>query len=123
MDSADAYDGYLRQSANPDKDSAEAQTAAKEARHAMVCVYLTAIIQLSHILEPAARDRLARIALVHIERARAVEEMLLRMAQQGTLRHKVTEEALIGLLREISGEETKETKIIYRRRYCEDDDI
>ncbi|CCJ28410.1 unnamed protein product [Pneumocystis jirovecii] len=113
MDSADAYDGYLRQSANPDKDSAEAQTAAKEARHAM----------LSHILEPAARDRLARIALVHIERARAVEEMLLRMAQQGTLRHKVTEEALIGLLREISGEETKETKIIYRRRYCEDDDI
>ncbi|KAG4301389.1 hypothetical protein PCK1_002315 [Pneumocystis canis] len=98
----------------PDTHSAAQAAADQEAaRHAM----------LSHILEPPARDRLNRISLVHADRARAVEDMLLRMAQHGTLYQKVTESALITLLQEISGEETrkKETKIIYQRRVLDDD--
>ncbi|KAG4301424.1 hypothetical protein PCANB_002227 [Pneumocystis canis] len=97
-----------------DTHSATQEAADQEAaRHTM----------LSHILEPAARDRLTRISLVHADRARAIEDMLLRMARQGTLYQKVTESALITLLNEISGEETRknETKIIYQRRVSDDD--
>ena len=41
---------------------------------------------------------MARIALVSQDRARQIEAILLRMAQSGQLRGRVTEEQLIDLL-------------------------
>ncbi|CAG8613597.1 3347_t:CDS:2 [Cetraspora pellucida] len=45
---------------------------------------------LTQILDNEARERLARISIVKAEKARAVEDLLIRMAQSGQLRGKVT---------------------------------
>ncbi|EJF62637.1 hypothetical protein DICSQDRAFT_160966 [Dichomitus squalens LYAD-421 SS1] len=62
---------------------------------------------LATVLEPAARERLARIALVSSDRARQVEALLLRMAQTGQLRGRVSEEQLIELLDQLDGAQSK----------------
>lgn len=45
---------------------------------------------MAQILSPEARERLARIRIVKEEKARGVEEMLIRMAQSGQIRGKVS---------------------------------
>ncbi|KAJ1989494.1 hypothetical protein H4R33_002046 [Dimargaris cristalligena] len=78
---------------------------------------------LSQILEGDARERLARIAMVKADKARGVEDMLIRMAQTGQLRGKVNESQLIGLLEQISEKSKKnEPKIVFNRRRDDDDD-
>lgn len=76
---------------------------------------------LATVLDTAARERrmcivpyndalwnaepcitVSRIALVSQERARQIEAILLRMAQSGQLRGRVTEEQLIDLLEKVS---------------------
>ncbi|KAF7791285.1 hypothetical protein EIP86_002299 [Pleurotus ostreatoroseus] len=52
---------------------------------------------LARILEPAARERLARIELVSQERARQIESIIIRMFQMGQMT-KVSEDQLIRLL-------------------------
>ncbi|KAJ3188807.1 hypothetical protein HDU85_004521 [Gaertneriomyces sp. JEL0708] len=74
------------------------------------------------ILDNVARERLARIKIVKAEKARAVEDLLIRMAQTGQLRGKVTEQALIGLLEQINEQNQHETKITYNRRRDDDSD-
>ncbi|KAJ3022527.1 hypothetical protein HKX48_005944 [Thoreauomyces humboldtii] len=58
----------------------------------------------------------ARIKIVKEEKARAVEDLLIRMAQSGQIRSKVVEPTLIGLLEQINEANQKETKIVYNRR-------
>ena len=58
---------------------------------------------LEQILEPQAKDRLSRLALVKKEKARAVEDSLIRAAQSGSLKGRVTEAQLIAMLEQISG--------------------
>ncbi|CAK7217351.1 hypothetical protein SBRCBS47491_003134 [Sporothrix bragantina] len=60
---------------------------------------------LSQILEPDAADRLARIRLVKEERATAVEDRLLMLAQSGQLRGKVSEDQLKDMLQRLSAAE------------------
>jgi len=62
---------------------------------------------LQQILEPAARERLSRIALVKPEKARGVEDLILRAAQSGQLGEKVNEQRLISLLEQLSEKEKK----------------
>ena len=45
-----------------------------------------------------ARERLARIALVKPEKARAVEDNVLRMAQRGQIAEPVSEDRLVAML-------------------------
>ncbi|KAJ8522660.1 hypothetical protein ONZ45_g792 [Pleurotus djamor] len=82
---------------------------------------------LSTILEPDARERLSRIALVSAERSRQIEAIILRMAQSGQIRGRVTEAQLIDLLEqmeEAQGKSTaKQSKIVYQRRKDFDDDF
>jgi programmed cell death protein 5 len=52
-----------------------------------------------------------RISLVKAEKARAVEDIILRAAQSGQLAEKVDEKKLIQLLEQIAEKQTK-TKII-----------
>ena len=53
---------------------------------------------LFQILSNQARERLSRISIVKPEKGKAVEDMLIRMAQNGQLKSKVEEKQLIELL-------------------------
>jgi len=77
---------------------------------------------LDQILEPEAKERLARLAIVKQDKARAVELMLIQAAQTGKLQGKVTEGQLINMLESAQGQE-KQTKVtINRRKYFDDDE-
>ncbi|CAN6469903.1 unnamed protein product [Victoria cruziana] len=93
---------------NPDQQKAQedAKREAEERRQLM----------LSQILSAQARERLARIALVKPEKARGVEDVLLRAAQMGQIAEKVSEERLISLLEQINNQTTRQTKVTIQRR-------
>jgi len=81
---------------------------------------------LSTFLDTAARERLSRIALVSAERSKQIETILLRMAQSGQLRGRVSEDQLIDLLNqmeEVGGKPgvQKSTIVYHRRKGVEDD--
>ncbi|XWS12406.1 hypothetical protein CRYUN_Cryun37aG0087200 [Craigia yunnanensis] len=101
---------------NPDQQKAQedAKIEADEGRQMM----------LSQILSSEARERLARIALVKPDKARGVEDVLLRAAQMGQVVEKVSEERLISLLEQINTQTTKQTKVTIQRRrsFLDDDD-
>ncbi|KAK9809799.1 hypothetical protein WJX73_007795 [Symbiochloris irregularis] len=94
----------------------EQQQAQEEQRQSM----------LARVLQPSARERLARIALVKPDKARGVESMILQMAQKGALTERVSEERLIAILEQVNeqtGASTKSRVTIQRRsRAWEDDD-
>ncbi|XP_019434534.1 PREDICTED: DNA-binding protein DDB_G0278111-like [Lupinus angustifolius] len=81
-------------------------------------------MMLSQILSAEARERLARIALVKPEKARGVEDVILRAAQMGQIAEKVSEERLISLLEQINNQTSRQTKVTIQRRrnVLEDDD-
>ncbi|KAI9016574.1 PDCD5-related protein [Phycomyces nitens] len=91
---------------------------------------------LFQILDNSARERckqkniltsltflVARIQMVKADKARAVEDLLIRMAQSNQLRNKVTEQQLIDLLGQINQQEPSpaKTRIVYNRRRFDDD--
>eukprot|EP00271_Cylindrocystis_brebissonii_P011842 TRINITY_DN2980_c0_g1_i2.p2 TRINITY_DN2980_c0_g1~~TRINITY_DN2980_c0_g1_i2.p2 ORF type:complete len:140 (+),score=49.19 TRINITY_DN2980_c0_g1_i2:272-691(+) len=74
-------------------------------------------------LSNEARERLSRIALVKPDKARGVEDLILRGVQYGQIREKVSEEKLITLLEQINEQTKRTTKVtIQRRRSVLDDD-
>ncbi|WVQ83461.1 hypothetical protein IAT38_005602 [Cryptococcus sp. DSM 104549] len=54
------------------------------------------------MLEPAARERLSRISLTRPQLASQVESLLVNMGQQGRIKGQVSDEALKGLLEQVS---------------------
>ncbi|XP_042494755.1 DNA-binding protein DDB_G0278111-like [Macadamia integrifolia] len=102
------------QNSEQQKAQEEAKREAEEQRQMM----------LSQILSADARERLARIALVKPEKARGVEDVILRSAQMGQIVEKVSEEKLISLLEQINSQTSKQTKVTIQRRrsVLEDDD-
>lgn len=74
------------------------------------------------IMEPAARERLSRIALVKSEKARGIEDILLNAAKRGQLGQKVTEDRLIELLGQVNEQTSQRTKVTIQRRQRADDD-
>jgi small subunit ribosomal protein S19e len=62
------------------------------------------------ILEPEARERLARLKLAHPDIAEAVEAQLVYLAQAGKIQSKITDEMLVEILRRI--QKKRETKIV-----------
>ncbi|KAI3466798.1 hypothetical protein Pfo_023461 [Paulownia fortunei] len=94
------------QSSEQQKVQEEAKREAEEQRQMM----------LTQILTSEARARLARIALVKPDKARGVEDVILRAAQMGQIAGKVSEERLITLLEQINTQTTKETKVTIKRR-------
>ncbi|KAM7259341.1 hypothetical protein ACFE04_015082 [Oxalis oulophora] len=81
-------------------------------------------MMLTQILSPEARERLSRIALVKPEKARGVEDVVLRAASMGQIVEKVSEEKLISLLEQINTQTAKQTRVTIQRRrnVLEDDD-
>lgn len=78
---------------------------------------------LSTVLEPSARERLTRIALVRPEKARSVEDMIINAARRGQLKHKVSEDHLIELLEQVSGASRQTTTVTIQRRRGIDDEF
>ncbi|KAH9955626.1 PDCD5-related protein [Russula dissimulans] len=80
---------------------------------------------LASALEPAARERLSRIALVSPTRSNQIESILLRMFQGGQLRGRVGEQQLIDLLEQADEAQKKASgqgAIVFQRRVDFDDD-
>ncbi|GAA6061554.1 hypothetical protein JCM10212_001086 [Sporobolomyces blumeae] len=86
---------------------------------------------MSQILSTEARERLSRIALVKPERARAIEQLLMRMAQSGQLRGRVSEDQLIDVLDQVEAMEKGQSgggatksagKITFTRKTAYDSD-
>lgn len=89
---------------------------------------------LLQILDNEARQRLQRISLVKPDKARAVEDQLISLAQTGRLRGIVSEQALIQFLNQlnqppftsnpslVSETNTSGPKIVYSRKRFEDSD-
>ncbi|KAJ3130969.1 hypothetical protein HK100_007090 [Physocladia obscura] len=80
---------------------------------------------LVQLLDNGARERLSRISIVKPEKARAVEDLLIRMAQSGQLKGKINENMLIDLLEQLNEQQAAkvESKIkIARRTHDSDDD-
>uniref|UniRef100_A0A7N0ZRN5 Uncharacterized protein n=1 Tax=Kalanchoe fedtschenkoi TaxID=63787 RepID=A0A7N0ZRN5_KALFE len=101
------------QNSDQQKAQEEAKRESDERRQMM----------LSQVLSSEARERIARIALVKPEKARGVEDVILRAAQMGQIVEKVSEEKLISLLEQINTQTSKQTKVtIQRRRSVLDDD-
>ncbi len=66
---------------------------------------------LRSILEPAARERLARLKLGHPDIAEAVENQLIALAQAGKIKQKISDEVLVSILKQIASRR-RETRII-----------
>lgn len=84
---------------------------------------------LDQILEPGAKDRMNRLKLVKKDKARAVEDSLIKAATSGQLRSKVSEEQLISMLDGVSsgaggedGAPPKKGVKVQRRNYGMDSD-
>lgn len=84
---------------------------------------------LDQILEPSAKERIARMAIVRKEKARLVEDSLIRGATSGQIKQKVTEEMLIKMLDGVGGDGDagaggtgKKAVVVQRRKYGMDDD-
>jgi len=78
------------------------------------------------MLDTAARERLTRISLVSPERSKQIETILVRMAQSGQIRNKITEDQLIDLLDQMEparGQFSQKSTIVYQRRKGLDDDL
>lgn len=103
-----------RSAGNPDQQKAQedAKREADERRQLMLNQFLTS----------EARERVARIALVKPEKAKGVEDIILRAAQMGQIVEKVSEQKLIELLEQINTQTSKQTKVTIQRRRFEDDD-
>ncbi|ODQ62686.1 hypothetical protein WICANDRAFT_60743 [Wickerhamomyces anomalus NRRL Y-366-8] len=83
---------------------------------------------LDQVLEPEARARLSRVNLVRPDRAKAVEQYIIRLAQSGQVRRKLGEDDIVEILNGIARDQQKqnETKIVFSRKQTanesEDDD-
>jgi programmed cell death protein 5 len=68
------------------KQPQDTQQAALDQKHSL----------LSQILNPQARERLSRIRIVKQDKAMRIEEIIIRMAQSGQIRGKVTVALTLG---------------------------
>jgi len=109
------YDvGSQRASGESEESKKQQQEALEEQRRLL----------LKQILTPEASERLANIKLVKPEKARMVEDSLIRSAQYGRI-GKVDEEQLKQFLSQFNEMTDKKTKVTISRRkaFDEEDDF
>ncbi|OAY78637.1 Uncharacterized protein C23C4.09c [Ananas comosus] len=112
-----------QQNTGQQKAQEDAKREAEERRQMMLSQILSAEAR-ERFLLPVCKTTVARIALVKPDKARGVEDVLLRAAQTGQISEKVSEERLISLLEQINTQTSKQTKVTIQRRrsVLEDDD-
>eukprot|EP00899_Mesostigma_viride_P002289 jgi/Mesvir1/12060/Mv00346-RA.1 len=78
---------------------------------------------LHQLLLPEARERLSRIALVKPDKARGIEDMIIRAAQAGRIGERISEDRLIGMLEQLNETQGRGPKVtMVRRKSAFDDD-
>lgn len=77
---------------------------------------------LSQVLEPSARERLARVRMVRPERADQVEQYLIKMISMGSITRKIGERDIVEILESVSRGDQKQSKIVYERRGDDEDE-
>lgn len=71
----------------------------------------------------SGRCAVSRIAIVKPDKARAIENQLIQMAQKGMIRQKIDEKQLIGMLEGIDKKaDSGRTKITFKRRGMDSDE-
>ncbi|KFM24666.1 Programmed cell death protein 5, partial [Auxenochlorella protothecoides] len=105
--------GRQSRSAEEQQAAQEAQEAADDQRRGM----------LAAILQPSARERLARISLVKPDKARSIEDLILNAARRGQIQQKVSEDRLIELLEQVNEQTQQKTTVTIQRRRAFDDDF
>jgi len=107
------YQGGDNQSAESKEKQVQAQQDAKNSI-------------LSQILDQSARARLNTLSLGKPEKGRMVEDMLVRMAQSGQIRNKISESDFIGILESVNAQlPQNSTSVKFDRRraaFDSDDD-
>ncbi|XP_017778084.1 PREDICTED: programmed cell death protein 5 [Nicrophorus vespilloides] len=105
------FKGGDQQSAAKAQEDARAQ---EDAKHSI----------LSQILDQSARARLNTLSLGKPEKGRMVENMLIRMAQSGQIRGKISEADFIGILESVNSQmpQNKTSVKFDRRRAAFDSD-
>lgn len=102
--------------------SGEAKQVSKEQQEAQAKAQEEAVAGIiAQVCTPAARERLARIGLVRPDRAKAVQELLIRLASSGQLQHRIEEGELVSLLDRVSEPQT--SKLIISHRPRDDDEL
>lgn len=79
---------------------------------------------MDQVLEASARERLSRVNLVRPDRAKAVEQYIMRLAQSGQIRQKLRESDVVEILNGLARDEAKrnETQIVFSRKESSLDD-
>ncbi|XP_068174464.1 programmed cell death protein 5 [Antennarius striatus] len=77
---------------------------------------------LAQVLDQSARARLNSLALVKPDKATAVENYLIQMAQIGQLGRKISEQGLIEILEKVSQQNERKTTVKFNRRRVMDSD-
>lgn len=100
--------------ANNAKAQEERMQAMEEAKHSI----------LAQVLSQDARARLNTIKLSKPEKGNMVESLIVRMAQSGQVRGRISEQELIGLLESVNQQMPKSTSTVKfdRRRAALDSD-
>ncbi|KAE9395853.1 hypothetical protein BT96DRAFT_825681 [Gymnopus androsaceus JB14] len=111
-------DGAQGQSGQNPQDEAAKKAQEEQMRRDMMAT----------VLDTGARERLSRISLVSPERSKQIEMILLRMAQGGQLKGRVSENQLIELLDQMESAQggqtsAKKPTIVFQRRKDFDDDF
>ncbi|KAG7575476.1 hypothetical protein FFLO_00295 [Filobasidium floriforme] len=65
---------------------------------------------LGQILEPSARERLSRIAMIRPSQAEAIERQLINLARSGQLTRKLGDDELRSMLEQLSSSQPKPTQ-------------
>mmetsp|Transcript_79495 Transcript_79495/g.221039 ORF Transcript_79495/g.221039 Transcript_79495/m.221039 type:complete len:133 (+) Transcript_79495:48-446(+) len=99
--------------APPSREEMEAKRAEQEEQRRLM---------LLSILEPAARERLSRVAIVKPDKARAIEDRLIQMARGGAFHGKIDEGKLTQMLEGIAESSSAATKITFKRRGADSDE-
>ncbi|CRG96641.1 apoptosis-related protein, putative [Plasmodium gallinaceum] len=81
-------------------------------------------IILKSLLTPEAHARLSRIAIVKEDKARKIEDIIIRNSQMGLLHKKIDDDQLIKIIEQISEKIYKKEPVIEirRRKQFDDDD-
>jgi len=77
---------------------------------------------LASVMEPAAKERLNRVALVKPDVAAKIEMMILGAVQRGAIQGRVSEAQVIGMLEKVGGGTAAGPKISFHRKPGFDDE-
>ncbi|MCJ8733617.1 hypothetical protein PDJAM_G00225680 [Pangasius djambal] len=110
------HGGVVWNPMEPDSSGAQGQQEAKQRETEMRNTIL------AQVLDQSARARLSNLALVKPDKAKAVENYLIQMAQFGQLGGKISESGLIEILEKVSQQTEKKTTVKFNRRRVMDSD-